>query len=183
MEKNNVNKISFIATDGVEYSKVFNDDEIKTLNDNIGIIGDNMNTIDSIGSGLFSDNIDKDSLIKLIKAMNEYVSNLCGDDFFCLINVDEDFDMKKVYELYTNCLYINQVFLKLFSQIEIHDLTNKISDLEDELLSNESMDIDSYGYIQPQYDVEMNESSHEEFGNMLIESFRDEVYESYEGKE
>lgn len=173
---NYANTLSFTGTDGIRYTRTFSCNEIDELADNIDVIGNNMCVVESLGSTIYDDNIDKDSLIKIIKTMNEYIKNYCGNDFFCLIDINEheEINMKKVYECYSNILLINQGLLNMFSQIEIKHLTDMISDIQ-----NESMDIDSYGYIPPQY-AEMNESSHEELESLLIDSFRNEIRESYE---
>ena len=162
---NYANTLSFTGTDGIRYTRTLSCNEIDELADNIDVIGNNMCVVESLGSTIYADNIDKDSLIKIIKTMNEYIKNYCGDDFFCLIDINEheEINMKKVYECYSNILLINQGLLNMFSQIEIKHLTDMIS----------------YGYIPPQY-AEMNESSHEELESLLIDSFRNEIRESYE---
>lgn len=169
---NYANTLSFTGTNGIRYTRTFSHNEIDELADNIDVIGNNMCVVESFGSTIYDDNIDNDSLIKIIETMNEYIKNYCGDDFFCLIDINEheEIDMKNVYECYSNILLINQGLLNMFSQIEIKHLTDTISGLQMEL-----MDADPYEDI---YDDEMNH--HEEFESLLIDSFRNEICESYE---
>lgn len=165
---NYANTLSFTATDGNRYSRTFGPDEIAEMNDNISVIGNNICIVESFGSTIYGDNTDDALMKKIIETMNSYVENYCGNDFFCLINEDEEIEMKKVFELYSNILLINQGLLNMFSQIEIMNLNELISKLQETLMPTCSCGCDD--------DI----TKHDEIESLLIAKFREKLCNSYD---